>query len=616
MRKAHLKLVGVVALVATAIGAGCSNSPSQPNTGSGGASNSSGGSGNGSGGAMNGAGGSQNGSGGAPEATENCTDPNNITPCGGSVVGTWNVASYCLELSGDMDVSLSSLGCKTVPVTGSLETSGRFVANADGTYSDQTTTTGTASFPLEEKCLSVSSVATTCNEVGSIFEPLGWTTATCSDASGSCQCELTLNQQGGMGAVLTYVEPTGRYTAENNTLTASNAKYSYCSQGDTLRVTPEMSGLTGNIILQKDGTSGSGSGGGDGSGGSDGEGSGGSDGSGGAGDGSGGGTMTAADGPCDIYQAAGNVCVAAHSTVRSLFSDYDGPLYQVRRASDNMTKDIPVLSPGGFADAAQQTTFCDGTSCVILAVYDQSGHNNVLYAQMPGGPVQGNNGMNPANAAAESLTVNGHQVFSLFTRPAQAYWNDGSKNDMPLGAEPQGIYMVTSGEHFNGGCCYNYGNGQLDRNYHGGPTMDSVYFGNNTIWSTGEGQGPWVMADMEDGMLANGTPGAKGVTANKSLPFPYVTAMEKNDGTTNFALKGGDATSSNLQTMWSGPLPGSKKPMKKEGGVLLGAGGDCCYSNNNASEGTFYEGAIVTGYPSDATDLEIHANIVEARYGK
>jgi hypothetical protein len=122
---------------------------------------------------------------------------------------------------------------------------------------------------------------------------------------------------------------------------------------------------------------------------------------------------------------------------------------------------------------------------------------------------------------------------------------------------------------------------------------------------------------MEDGMLASGTPGAKGVVANKSLPFAFVTAMEKNDGTTNFALKGGNATMADaLQTMWEGPLPGSKKPMRKEGAVILGAGGDCCYSNNNASFGTFYEGAIVAGYPSSATDEAIHANIVETGYGQ
>jgi hypothetical protein len=223
--------------------------------------------------------------------------------------------------------------------------------------------------------------------------------------------------------------------------------------------------------------------------------------------------------------------------------------------------------------------------------------------------------MSAANAAADQLSVGGHQVYSLFTRPSQAYWNDGSQTGMPLGSEPQGIYMVTSGEHFNSGCCYNYGNAQLDRNYHGGPTMDSVYFGNNTIWGTGAGNGPWVMADMEDGMLSGGTPGAQNPN-NISLPHAYVTAMEKNNGTDTFALKGGDATQSTLTTMWDGALPGSKRPMAREGAVILGAGGDCCYSNNNASEGTFYEGAIVSGYPSDETDEAIHQNVVETGYGQ
>jgi hypothetical protein len=92
--------------------------------------------------------------------------------------------------------------------------------------------------------------------------------------------------------------------------------------------------------------------------------------------------------------------------------------------------------------------------------------------------------------------------------------------------------------------------------------------------------------------------------------------MEKNDGSSQFALKGADATQPTLNTFYQGPLPGSKSPMQKEGAVILGAGGDCCYSNNNASEGTFYEGAIVSGYPSDATDEEVHANIVDVGYGQ
>ena len=56
--------------------------------------------------------------------------------------------------------------------------------------------------------------------------------------------------------------------------------------------------------------------------------------------------------------------------------------------------------------------------------------------------------------------------------------------------------------------------------------------------------------------------------------------------------------------------------MKKDGSILLGAGGDCCYSNNNASFGTFYEGAVTAGYPSDAADNAVQANIVSTGYGK
>jgi len=55
-------------------------------------------------------------------------------------------------------------------------------------------------------------------------------------------------------------------------------------------------------------------------------------------------------GPCDICAAAGTPCVTAHSTVRSLSSRYNGPLYQVKRA-DGRLLDIGALA-GGVADAA------------------------------------------------------------------------------------------------------------------------------------------------------------------------------------------------------------------------------------------------------------------------
>src|SRR5450759_2839035 len=70
----------------------------------------------------------------------------------------------------------------------------------------------------------------------------------------------------------------------------------------------------------------------------------------------------AATGTCDIYQSGGTPCVAAHSTVRALYGTYAGNLYQVRRASDNTTKDIGVLAAGGVANAAAQDAFCAGTT--------------------------------------------------------------------------------------------------------------------------------------------------------------------------------------------------------------------------------------------------------------
>ena len=52
--------------------------------------------------------------------------------------------------------------------------------------------------------------------------------------------------------------------------------------------------------------------------------------------------------------------------------------------------------------------------------------------------------------------------------------------------------------------------------------------------------------------------------------------------------------------------------MKKQGAIVLGTGGD----GSNYGAGTFFEGAITSGNPPDATDDAVQANIVAAGYGK
>ena len=77
---------------------------------------------------------------------------------------------------------------------------------------------------------------------------------------------------------------------------------------------------------------------------------------------------------------------------------------------------------------------------------------------------------------------------------------------------------------------------------------------------------------------------------------------------------GGDAQRGALKVMFDGPrVDGTYDPMRKQGAILLGNGGD----NSNGSQGTFYEGAMTAAgtFPTDATDQAVQANIVAAGYG-
>jgi hypothetical protein len=80
------------------------------------------------------------------------------------------------------------------------------------------------------------------------------------------------------------------------------------------------------------------------------------------------------------------------------------------------------------------------------------------------------------------------------------------------------------------------------------------------------------------------------------------------------ALKDGNARSGTLATRYSGALPTSPAgytPMHQEGSIVLGTGGD----NSNGSIGSFFEGAMTMGLPSDATESSVQANIVAVNYG-
>jgi hypothetical protein len=309
--------------------------------------------------------------------------------------------------------------------------------------------------------------------------------------------------------------------------------------------------------------------------------------------------------PCDIYGAAGTSCVAAYSTVRALYSSYGGSLYQVRRVSDGATADVGLLTTGGYANATEQDVFCAHTACVITKLYDQSPEHNDLAIEGPGGAAAQDVG---ANAAALPVVAGGHKVYGLYIA-GQTGYRDNSTHGVAVNGEPEGMYMVASGTHVNSGCCYDFGNAETNTRDNGNGHMDAVNLGTECYFTPCTGSGPWVEADMENGLFSGGN-GPN--TANDGNSSDFVTALLKNNGQTTYALKGGNAQSGGLTTWWNGALPdiGGYTPMHQEGAIVLGTGGD----NSNASVGTFFEGVMTAGYPTDAADNAVQASIVSAGY--
>src|SRR5678816_2680100 len=274
---------------------------------------------------------------------------------------------------------------------------------------------------------------------------------------------------------------------------------------------------------------------------------------------------TASAAPCDIYASGGTPCVAAHSTTRALFDAYNGPLYQVRRSRDNAVQDIGLLRAGGTATAAP-------------------------------------------------ITIGGNRAYAVFVAPGTGYRNNATSG-IATGSASQGVYMVAAGGHVNSGCCFDYGNAETNSRDNGNGRMGAVYFG-TLCWFGGVvagqcvGSGPWVMADLENGLFA----GANGTnTNNTGRNSAFVTGMLKMNST-SYAIKDGNANSGGLKTDYSGPLPTTSgyTPLHLEGAIILGIGGD----NSNGSAGTFYEGVMTAGFPSDATENAVQANIVAAGYGQ
>jgi non-reducing end alpha-L-arabinofuranosidase len=302
---------------------------------------------------------------------------------------------------------------------------------------------------------------------------------------------------------------------------------------------------------------------------------------------------------------------------------------------------LDIGSVAGYANSAAQDAFCSG-GCTISKIYDQSpSHNDLEPTPSGGGAVASAD--NPATANALSTTLNGHKVYGILITPGIGYRAGCTGCGVPkavgtaTGDSPESIYMVSSKSNLIDNCCFDYGNAETDIHDDGAGTMECAYlgggFGNGTgypgapTYNCSEGvctgNGPWAMADLENGIYAGWNSqnnSDQDVPTNMPLLFNFVTDMvvgdvsSQNGGQGRFAIYAADATNGPLATEWDGirpPLPGYN-PMQKQGSIILGTGGD----NSDGDGGEWFEGVMTSGAASLTTLNAVQANIVAAGYGK
>ena len=269
--------------------------------------------------------------------------------------------------------------------------------------------------------------------------------------------------------------------------------------------------------------------------------------------------------------------------------------------------------------------FCGPAVCVVTAIFDQSPFSSHLGVESgaPWLPPPRSSRAGGVNlTAASRVRLGGRPVYSaVFDSRCDttrgrcdglfAGYSNRTAAGTPVGAEPQTVYAVYGGRHFNTGCCFEFGNAEKTATRVGG-SMEAVFYGCNDTHPPlpACALGPYVYADLEHMHDMMALPGFAPV---RLQPVDFLFALVKGEpGRLSVAAadaQGGGAASPRV--LYDGPYP-ANYTSKKQGGVVLGVGGD----SSPYGSGTFYEGVIARGFSSAAVDAAVLANIVAAGYAR
>ena len=165
------------------------------------------------------------------------------------------------------------------------------------------------------------------------------------------------------------------------------------------------------------------------------------------------------------------------------------------------------------------------------------------------------------NATTVTLTA----AYSGSSSSNSTVWNHTTKN-IATGDQAEAMYSVVDGKSYGQWCCFDYGNAEFDGIDDGNATMEAIYWGADTQFGqSGGGSGPWVAADLENGMFEGYENGSTKVASNTSVTgFPYVTAMLKGLSAPNCPAgldRAPDASRSRLATRRQASSRGSGTPI-------------------------------------------------------
>jgi non-reducing end alpha-L-arabinofuranosidase len=136
---------------------------------------------------------------------------------------------------------------------------------------------------------------------------------------------------------------------------------------------------------------------------------------------------------------------------RPLFASYSGFLFKLHRDSDSATKNIGMTN--GLADTVAASSFCSGTTCRIVTLYDQTSYHLDAIDKNRNGDVPVPPVYLTMQAGGKTIPYWGKGYLEAGSRADSSLGNGA----MPVGSVPVTEYELVGPATGPSTCCFDFG---------------------------------------------------------------------------------------------------------------------------------------------------------------